>query len=504
MEGLSVARVILMVFGLFILLGSLGIFLAEKGMLSFTDSFFLSASAVCVTGLSPVELSELTHASHWIIMILIQLGGLGIISFTVIIGLLIVRGESRNIRFNFIVKEAIDATNESEVAEKYKSSEVRRILFSVVNISMTIEAIGAISIYYFFPADLPPNVNRLFFSVFTSISSFNNAGFSIINDLSIIAFHPLSIYIVSLLIILGGIGFPVIIYVEKIGLQALQKIFYHIESRLETYFYSKIITNPSMDKFPILYETFIKFSHYLDEKIEDYNSHLHGESNRIQYKILFYGTLILLTIGTFTLLALEINNPHTLFGMDWDVKLANAFFISVCSRTAGFSTIDLSGANDASIVIIAVLMFIGGGPQGTAGGVKITTFAILAAYLKNVINPSKTVQLFGETISKNSVAISIRVYFLATTVLALIFIVLAIMNQNENNLHIIFFELISAFSTVGYSLGLTPNLGDIEKIFFAIIMLVGRIGVFTVLIAITGHSGVPRMGEDDGVKIQVG
>jgi trk system potassium uptake protein TrkH len=504
-EGLSVARAVLLIFSGLIFLGSIAIYIAEDGALTYVNALYLAASAICVTGLSPVPISELSYLTHWIMMICIQLGGLGIITFTVFIGVLIVRGESRNTKFNFIVKEAIDAHEEKKMDENYKSHEVRRILLSVINISFTIELIGAFFIYYSFPEELPLNVNRIFFSFFTSISAFNNAGFSIIDDLSIIAYLPFPIYVVSLLVILGGIGFPVIIYIEKLMLQALQKLFYQLEIRFETYFYNKIIMNPDMEGFPLFYEWIIKISHILDEKVEDYNSHLHGESNRIQYKILFYGSIVLLSLGTLFVLALESANPHTLYGMPPAVKFANAFFISVCSRTAGFSIIDLSGIQDPTIVMICVLMFIGGGPQGTAGGVKITTFAILMVYLKNVINPSKNVQIFGESISKNSVAISIRVYFLATTVLAVLFVFFSILNKNQNSLHIIFFELISAFSTVGFSLGLTPMLGDIEKIAFALVMFVGRIGIFTVLIAMTGHSGVPRMGEDDSsVKIQVG
>lgn len=503
LDGLSVARVVLLVFSFFILLGSLGIYISEKGSVAYIDALYLAASAVCVTGLTPIPLSELNHITHWILLICIQLGGLGIISFTVLIGILIIRGESRNTKFNLVVRDAIDATEEKEITQKYKSKEVRRILFSVVNISLTLELMGAIVFYNTFP-ETPEPYSRWFYCLFTSVSAFNNAGFSISNDLSFIAEFPTSIYSVSLLVVLGGIGFPVIIYIEKVILQTLKELFYHLESRLETYFYYKIINDPNRDDFPPFYESFIRLSHYLDDKIEKYNSHLHGESNRIQYKILFYGTLLLLSLGTGFVLWVEDSNPHTLYGLNWDIKLANAFFISACSRTAGFTILDFSGIHDATVVIITILMFIGGGPQGTAGGVKITTVAILSAYLRNVISPSRPVQIFGETISKNSIAISIRVYFLATTMLAMLFILLATLNQNQTSLHVIFFEMVSAFSTVGYSLGLTPYLGDIEKVIYATIMLIGRIGVFTVLIALTGHSGVPRMGEDDGVKIQVG
>ncbi len=505
LQRLSVSRIVVLVFLSFISLGSIAIYISEGGNLSYVDAFYLAASSVCVTGLSPIPISELSYLTQWILMICIQMGGLGIITFTVFAGILIVKGESRNTSFNKIVKEMIDATEEKEIVYKYNSREVLRILFSVINISLTFEAIGALLIYATYPPELPHGINRWFFSFFTSISAFNNAGFSIVDDLSLISTDPISIYVTSFLVILGGIGFPVIIYTEKIILRTLQKIFYEIESRLETDFFNKIIMNPQRKDLPAFYEFFIKCSHYLDQKIDSYNSHLHGESNRIQYKILFRGTLFLLLFGTISVLLLEQGNEDTLAGMTWDKKIANSFFISVCSRTAGFTTIDFTGIRDATVVIVTVLMFIGGGPQGTAGGVKITTFAVLWAYFKNVIQPMDWVKIFGEKISKNSVAISIRLYFLATITLAVLFLILTIMNERGSSLFVIFFELASAFATVGYSLGLTPLLSDAEKILYSIIMLAGRIGLFTILIAITGRSLSPEdLRDDDGIKIQVG
>ncbi|NUM42098.1 MAG: TrkH family potassium uptake protein, partial [Leptospiraceae bacterium] len=146
-----------------------------------------------------------------------------------------------------------------------------------------------------------------------------------------------------------------------------------------------------------------------------------------------------------------------------------------------------------------------GGPQGTAGGIKITTFVILVLYLKNVINPKKPVEYFGQPISKRAVAMSIRTYFLATTMIATWIFILSLMHHESHRIHLIFFEVISAFGTVGYSMGLTPLLGDVEKVSYCAIMFIGRIGIFTALIALTGMSGTINLGEeDDGVKIQVG
>ncbi len=494
---MSFARVVCLGFLTVILVGSVFLFVSEMGKLSYVDSLYLSASSICVTGLSPVAISSLSFTTQWIILILIQIGGLGIISFTVIIGFLIIKGISRNTKFTAFVTEAIDTRS-----DQMETSDVNRILISIVNISLALEILGAIGLYIHVPDGAEGINDRWFFSLFTAVSSFNNAGLSITDDLSSLRFHPFSLGIVSGLVIFGGIGFPVIILLEKFLLTMLFRIVDRIEIVTETIMLQKTLKLGNIPKL-LYFPTYL--SAILETRIEAYNGHLRGESTRIQSRLLLYGSIVLLLCGAIGVYFLEKGNPHTLYPLSFMDRVANAFFISVCSRTAGFATLDLGNLNDASVIIITVLMFIGGGPQGTAGGLKITTFILLMAYLKNVIQPSKPVMVFGEVVSKNSVAIAIRVYFLATVTLAGAFIVLGIMDQNQHSLHVIFFELISAFSTVGFSLNLTSQLGDFEKLIYAFVMYVGRVGIFTILIAATGHSGVPKMGEtDDGVKIQVG
>ncbi|GBF48599.1 Trk-type K+ transporter membrane subunit [Leptospira ryugenii] len=497
---MSFARVVCFGFLSAILLGSFFLYGNEAGNLSYVDSVYLSASAICVTGLSPIPISSLSYSTHWILLVLIQIGGLGIISFTVIIGFLISKGISRNTKFNAFVVAAID--KDDPKTDSMSTGEVNRILISVVNISFIVELLGAIGLFLHMPEAVEGDNPRWFFSLFTSVSAFNNAGFSIVDDLSGLRAEPFCLYIVSALVILGGIGFPVIILLEKILLTVIFRIVDRIEVVTETLMMRKSLKT---GKIPKLLFVPTVLSAFLEGRIEDYNDHIRGESTRIQSKLLVYGSLLLILFGTLGVYFLEAGNPHTLSPMDVSERFANAFFISVCSRTAGFATLDFGNLTDASIIIITTLMFIGGGPQGTAGGIKITTFTLLLAYLKNVIQPSKPVMLFGEVISKNSVAVAIRVYFLATLVFAGAFIVLGVLDGNQHSLHVIFFELVSAFSTVGFSLNLTSQLADVEKILYVFLMFVGRVGIFTVLIAATGHSGVPKMGaSDDGVKIQVG
>ncbi len=171
---MSFARVVCLGFLSAIILGSFFLYGSEKGELSYIDSFYISASAICVTGLSPVALSSLKSSTHWVILFLIQLGGLGIISFTVIIGFLIIKGISRNTKFNAFVTAAIDTRDDTE---SLKSNDVNRILLSIVNISFALETLGAIGLYIHMPEGTEGPNERWFFSLFTAVSAFNTAGF---------------------------------------------------------------------------------------------------------------------------------------------------------------------------------------------------------------------------------------------------------------------------------------------------------------------------------------
>ena len=164
----------------------------------------------------------------------------------------------------------------------------------------------------------------------------------------------------------------------------------------------------------ILNDDFLtKISFWAEYRIESYNRSLKGESNRAQTSIILIGTVVLILLGFLCVFAIEFSNPKTLGNLPFNSKVMNSFLVSVSSRTAGFNTFDMSGIYDSTIIIIASLMFVGGGPQGTAGGIKITTFVILVQYLRNVINSQSKVQVYGQLVSKNSVAMSIRLYFLS-------------------------------------------------------------------------------------------
>lgn len=508
-KSLSVARAVSLSFGLAILFGSFILFFVEAN-LDYANALYLSASAFCVTGLSPVDISHFSFTGQLILMIFIQAGGLGIIVFTVLIGNMVIQGLSRNTKLQEFLFEVLDADlkDETKTEDTLEHPRVLRLIIAIFNISITIELIGAMVLYFTLPDELPPNVHsRFFISLFTSISAFNNAGFSITDNLIFLNNDFGSLSVIIFLIIMGGIGFPVVIFIEKLLLKFLNEITSKFEVWCETHLMIKAISGEEPSP---IYFLLTRLSFWTENQIATYNKSLLGQSNRVQTKIILIGTIVLITFGTLSFLLIEYNNPLTIGNLSFSGKLVNSLFVSVASRTAGFNTFDMSGILDSSIVIICSLMFIGGGPQGTAGGIKITTFVIFMKYLGNVINSQSKVEIYKQLVSKRSVAQSIRLYFLATTTLVVVTFLLTLIHtgQTMTSSHVlisIVFEVISAFSTVGFTLGLTPYISDLEKIIYSLLMFVGRIGIFTVLVAITGNSVTSQMGDiDDGLKIQVG
>lgn len=500
---LSVARGIVISFGSAIFIGSFIIYFLESGNLPFIDSLYLSASAICVTGLSTVQLTTLSTPTLVAILIFMQAGGLGIIVVTVLVGLLLLNNLSRNTKLHEFITEAIDVDSkniEFKNKDTLDRSKILRVLLSLFNITLTLELIGFILLYNTLPE--VPGVERFFLAIFTTISAFNNAGFSLTNDISFLAHEPVPLLIICGLVIVGGIGYPVIIFIEKTILETIKRVFEKLEIYGETYVMRMAIQGKEPSSTYIL---FTKISYYIENRISDYNQTITGESNRVQTKIILYGTLSLLLMGWIGIFILEGSNPETMGSFSFEDKLMNSFLLSVSSRTSGFSTLSLSEIKDPSLVLICLLMFVGGGPQGTAGGIKITTFVILAKYLINVIHSQGPVKIMGQAVSKRSVAMATRLYFLATTSLAILILIISYLHNTDRSLDRITFEAISSFSTVGLSLGITENLSTLEKLIYILLMYTGRIGIFTVLISITGNP-VTTTGtdEDEGLKIQVG
>ncbi|CUT06604.1 TrkH family potassium uptake protein [Candidatus Kryptonium thompsonii] len=350
------ARLLVISFMLLIFGGTLLLLLPKatyKGI-SIIDALFTATSAVCVTGLTVVDTGKyFTTFGQLIIMFLIQLGGLGIMTFTTFFMLLLSGG--LGIKERLMLGEIFSERNLSKI-----SSTVTRILF----ITFAIEAIGAIALYNFLPDSIFKNeTEKIFCSIFHSISAFCNAGFSTFsNNLMDIKNNIPAILTIATLIILGGLGFIVLSEsIEKPFLKMLRKI--------------KFLRN----KIP---PQRVVFS-------------LHS-------KLAISTTAILIIFGSLFFFILEFNN--SLKAEPTLGKVAHAFFQAVTPRTAGFNTIDISKISITTTLFIMLLMWIGASPGSTGGGIKTTSFALIVLKIRSMIKGDERVEIFNKQISEESVS----------------------------------------------------------------------------------------------------
>ncbi|POH57972.1 ATPase [Cryobacterium zongtaii] len=404
-------------FALTILLGtgllSLPIAKVGPGGASFAEAIFTATSAVCVTGLTVVDTETFwTPFGQVVILVLIQIGGFGVMTFASVIGLAVVRRLSLRSR----------VTAASEV-RSVGLEDVKGLVLGVVTISLIVEGVVAVLLSLRFLFGYGEPVGRaIWFGVFHSVSSFNNAGFALFSDnLISYAVDPFICLPIAAAVILGGLGFPVIVQLRK-----------HLRS-------------------PLLWS--------------------------MNTRIVLAGTITLLVAGTVYITAVEWSNPATLGPMDWPAKILVGFFQSVQTRTAGFNSVDIGAMDSASLLGMDVLMFIGGGPAGTAGGIKITTFAVLYFILVAEIRGDGVVNVFGKRLSRAVHRQAISVVLLAVFVVVASTAVLMVLT--DLTLDVLLFEAISAFGTVGLSTGITANLPPAGQAILIMLMFIGRLGPIT-------------------------
>ncbi|WP_196834039.1 TrkH family potassium uptake protein [Mycetocola sp. CAN_C7] len=388
------------------------------GGASLLEALFTATSSVCVTGLILVDTPVYwTAFGHVVILALIQIGGFGIMTFASVIGLAVIRRMSLRSRI----------TAAAEV-KSLGLVDVKGLVLGVVRISLVVEAVVAVLLTAQFMIGYGESFGRaLWLGVFHSVSSFNNAGFALFSDsLMSYADDPFICLPIAAAIILGGLGFPVIMQLRK-----------HLRSPL-------------------------KWS--------------------MNTRLVVWGTVVLLLGGTVYITALEWNNPGTLGPMDWPAKILAGFFQSVQTRTAGFNSIDTAAMHSASWLGMDMLMFIGGGPAGTAGGVKVTTFAVLYFILLTEIRGDGAVNIFGKRLSRavHRQAITVVLLSVAVVMAATVFLMLI----TDFDLDQLLFEVISAFATVGMSTGITSGLPPAGQLMLVFLMFVGRLGPITFASAI--------------------
>ena len=394
--------------------------LRENQNITVLDSLFTIVSAICVTGLSVVDISQVfTSTGQLIILFFIQLGGLGVMTVSIIVFLLV--GKKMSFETRELLKEERNSNSNGGI-----TNFIKNLLLTV----SLIEILGASILAYGFSKYYPLK-KSIFYGLFHSVSAFCNAGFSLFtNSLEDFRYDNLISLTVSFLIILGGIGF-----VTVNSLFIIKK---------------KKLKNLSLtSKFALLI------------------------------------TFFLLTFGTMLFLVFEYNNSSTLKGMNFMDKILNSFFQSVTLRTAGFNTVPLENIKPATVFISYIFMFIGASPGSTGGGIKTTTFGILIFYAFGVLKRKEYVEVFKrridwELINKALAIVVISILYIAV----IITILLSIENFSTDR---VIYEVISAFSTTGLSMGITASLGIISKFLIIITMFIGRLGPMTVALAFTNN-----------------
>ncbi|WP_346938329.1 TrkH family potassium uptake protein [uncultured Clostridium sp.] len=403
------------------LLLSLPIATIEGVRTPFIDCIFTSTSAVCVTGLITVDTGTYwNYFGKTVILILIQIGGLGFMSFTTLLALIV--RKKITLKERLVIRESLNSTSLQGIV---------KLARYILRFTFSIELIGAILLSFEFIPEFGI-IKGIYYSIFHAVSAFCNAGFDLMGEytsLTAYSDNTLVILTLSSLIIIGGLGF-------------------YVWNDIFNYKHTKRLT--------------------------------------LQTKLVISMSVGLVLFGFIMFLIFEISNPETLEPMSIRGKLLSAFFASVSPRTAGFNSIDLTSMTIASTFLTIVLMFIGGSPGSTAGGIKTSTAGVLFMTIISVINGREDTELFKRRINKETVYKSLSVVVIA---LALVFTVTILLSITERASGAPFehylFEATSAFGTVGLTLGLTQELTTIGKAIVALTMYAGRIGPLTLVLAIS-------------------
>lgn len=395
---------------------------------SLVTALFTSTSAVCVTGLSVVDVGKFySFWGQFFIVILVQVGGLGYMTATTV--LLLVLGKRLGLREKIAVQQSLDVQGLSGLAG---------LLQSIIATTLLFELTGAILLMTVF---LPQFHDRPLFalwqSIFHSVNAFNNAGFGLFSD-NLVQYvnNPIVNFTVTGLIIFGGIGY-----------QVIMELYGWIRDRTRR--------NPRRASFSL------------------------------NFRVAVSTTIALLIVGTIAFLATEFHNPNTLGGLSLPNKIMAAWFQSVTPRTAGFNTIDITKMTTAGLFITIAFMFIGASPGGTGGGIKTTTLRILLDCTKAVLQGKEAVLSSQRQIPVALIlkAISVLIGSIATVITATILIALT---DPELNFINILFEVVSAFATVGLTAFGTGNLSVAGQLLIVIVMYTGRVGILLLMSALLG------------------
>jgi len=405
---------------------------ATTNGISFIDALFTSTSAVCVTGLTVVDTGTFfTHFGQITILFLIQIGGLGIMTFTSYFSYFFT-GES-SYENQLMIQEMTGAD---------KITEVFGTLKRVILLTFTIEAVGTVLLFISLDHSMISGfTDKVFFAVFHSVSAFCNAGFSTLTNNLFESGFRYNYFIqltIALLIIVGGLGFPIL-------------------------------------------ANFFKYLKYLFTERLFKKDHAHAAwIININTRIVVLTTVALLVLGTVLFYVFELDHSldeHTNFG-----KWVTAFFGSVTVRTAGFNTVDYSILTFPAIILCYFLMWVGASPASTGGGIKTSTFAISLLNSISIAKGKNRIEVFGREISDMTVRRAYSQIFLSIVSIGLSIFLVSLFD-NDLALNKVIFECISAFGTVGLSMGITTQLSMASKLVIILTMFIGRISLLTLLSA---------------------
>jgi potassium uptake TrkH family protein len=387
--------------------------------LSFIDAFFTSTSAVSVTGLTVLDVSStLSDFGKVVLLVLIQLGGLGIMVVSGFIAIFVFRRLSTS---------GTDLIS-TEFRTPSDLGSMREIIIRIITLVLFFQVIGAIILAAWLAFVYDYEIGKALWSgVFHSISAFNQAGFSLYPDsLMQFVYDPVISLTVAALVLISGVGFPVLLELRRVG------------------WAPRVWT--------------------------------------MNLNIVLAMTVFLTIGGTIYIAVLEWSNPNSLGPLDTFTKIMAAFFHSVQTRSGGLNTLDIGLFLPETWLGLDALMFIGAGPSSTGGGIRITTFAVLAYIVWTELRGDSAVNIFGKRLSRSVHRQAITIALLAVAYVALSTVLMQVVTDIDTDK--IIFEVISAFGTVGLSTGITPSLPDAALINLIVLMIVGRLGPLTLSTAL--------------------
>ncbi|MDD5084420.1 MAG: TrkH family potassium uptake protein [Candidatus Omnitrophica bacterium] len=427
------ARLLILSFAFIIILGTFLLCLpgaTHSRHLSFVDAFFTATSATCVTGLIVVDTGTyFTAFGQWVILLMIQLGGLGIMTFSTFF--VVALGRKLSFGSRFIFKETMG---------EYGFLNIFRVLKHIFIFTIAIEAIGAVVLYTRMNDFYPP-FKAAYYSVFHSVTAFCNAGFTLYPD-NLVRFRGdvLVNYTMMSLIVIGGLGFL-----------ALEDLYQHARR-------------------------------FRNRKKLPFQLHT---------KIVMSTTVFLVIGGALFFYLFEAKN--VLVGLPVEDSVIASFFQSITARTAGFNTVDVSMFSNATLFLLVILMFIGASPASTGGGIKTTTFAVLISLFVSRMRGKERVSIFRRQLPLDVLAKAISIFFASFILIIGVTMLLQLTEHwglpydiGRGDFIELLFETVSAFGTVGLSTGITPNLTKLGKLLIVLTMFCGRLGPLTLAMVITG------------------